>query len=187
MTYKNAYDIADAFHYLTHEEVTGLKNLARMLPENPTVVVIGVGSGTSSVAVLEERNDLKLISVDIRIESPFGGLQNELNAIELTEGLSVDGRHEQIPGDSKEVGAMFEGEVDMVFIDGDHSYEGCLGDFENWLPHIKYGGVVAFDDYGDNKDGTEKWPAVRKVVDEYVRKQFNEIGHWDSLIAFAVI
>jgi len=187
MTYKNAYDIADAFGYLTHDEVTGLKNLVKMLPENPVVVAIGVGSGTGSVAMLEERKDLKLISVDIREESPFGGLQNELNAIELTEGLNVDGRHEQILGDSKEVGTMFKSEIDMVFIDGDHSYTGCLGDFENWIPHVKFGGVVAFDDYGDNKDGIETWPDVRKVVDKYVRPKFNEIGNWDSVIAFAVI
>lgn len=186
MTYKNAYDIADAFGYLTHDEVTGLKNLAKTLPENPTAVVIGCGAGTSSVALLEERDDLRLISVDIRQDSPFGGLQNELNAIELT-GLKVKGRHKQILGDSKEVGLSFKEEVDMIFIDGDHSFEGCLGDFDNWLPHIKIGGVIAFDDYGDNKDGEEKWPAVKTVVDGYVRKKFNEIGHWDSVIAFAVI
>ena len=186
MSYKSAYDIADAFGYLTHNEVRGLKELAKMLPENPTIGIIGVGSGTSSVAVMEERKDAKLYSVDIRKESPFGGLENELNAFK-ERGLNISDRHEQILGDSKEIGKLFEHKLDMLFIDGDHSYEGCLGDFNNWIDHIKYGGVLAFDDYGDNKHGDERWPDVRKVVDEHVRERFNEIGHWDSLIAFAVI
>jgi len=186
MSYESAYDIADAFGYLTHNEVTGLKSLAKMLPKKPVIAIIGVGAGTSSVAIMEQRKDAILFSIDIREESPFGGLVNELNAFK-ERGLDVTGRHDQIRGDSKEVGKTFPEKLDMLFIDGDHSYEGCLGDFENWIDHIKFGGVLAFDDYGENKHGDETWPAVRKVIDEHVRPKFNEIGHWDSLIAFAVI
>lgn len=186
MTYKSAYDIADAFGYLTRAEVDALKRLVKLLPKNPTVVIIGIGAGTSSVAVLEERKDLKLISVDIRQDSPLGGLQNELNAIEL-RGLNVNGRHEQILGDSKEVAKSFDKKIDMLFIDGDHSYEGCAGDINGWLPFIKPTGIIAVDDYGANKDGTEKWPAVRQAVDELLRPKFNEILMIDSIVAFEVV
>lgn len=185
MSYKSAHDIVDAFGYLTHNEVDALKKLVKLLPQNPTVVIIGVGSGTSSVAVLEARDDLHLISVDIRTESPFGGLQNELNAIEL-RGLNVWRRHEQILGDSKLVAKDFSKMVDMVFIDGDHSYEGCSGDIKGWLPFIKPTGIIALDDYGPNKNGAETWPAVRQSVDELLRPTLNEILMIDSIIAFEV-
>lgn len=186
MAYKSAYDIADAFGYLTHREVTALKSLVRLLPDNPVVVILGVGAGTSSVAVLEERKDLRLISIDIRKDSPMGGLAGELNAIKL-RGINVNGRHEQILGDSKIVAKDFTERVDMVFIDGDHSYEGCAGDINGWLPFIKPTGIMAIDDYGPNKHGEEKWPAVRKAVDELLQPKFNEILMIDSIVAFEII
>jgi predicted O-methyltransferase YrrM len=186
MNYKSAYDIAEAFGYLTEGEVYSLKKLVRLLPENPVVVIIGVGAGTSSVAVLEERDDLRLISIDIRQDSPFGGLQNELNAIEL-RGIDVKDRHEQILGDSKRVAKDFDRKVDMVFIDGDHSYVGCAGDIRGWVRHVKPTGIIAIDDYGANKHGDERWPAVKEAVDDLLRPKFNEILMLDSIVAFEIV
>jgi len=37
-------------------------------------------------------------------------------------------------------------QVDFLFIDGDHSYEGLKGDWTSWSPLIKPGGVVALHD-----------------------------------------
>jgi len=36
--------------------------------------------------------------------------------------------------------------IDFLFIDGDHSYEGCYQDWIEWSPYIVKGGVVAFHD-----------------------------------------
>lgn len=36
--------------------------------------------------------------------------------------------------------------VDMVFIDGDHSYEGVRGDWEAWRLNVRPGGIVALHD-----------------------------------------
>lgn len=55
--------------------------------------------------------------------------------------------------------ATFPFEVDMVWIDGDHSYEGCKADILGWMPHVKDGGIMAFHDYD--------WhPGTTKAVDE---------------------
>jgi predicted O-methyltransferase YrrM len=60
-------------------------------------------------------------------------------------------------GLSIDIGKSFSGEIDLLFIDGDHSYDGCRGDVETWLPKVKRGGTVLFHDYG--------WAeGVRKVV-----------------------
>jgi hypothetical protein len=177
MSYKSAYDIAEAFGYLTEAEVDGTKEIVRNLPENSMVVVIGVGAGTSSVAIAEEREDLHLISVDISVGGPFGGLENERNAFEL-RGLNMLGRHEQVLADSKEHAKRFAHEVDFVFIDGDHSYEGCMGDIQGWFKHVKKGGYVAIHDYGG-----DNWPMVEKATDEFFDGHEPVLLN-DSLIVF---
>jgi hypothetical protein len=40
-------------------------------------------------------------------------------------------------------------EVDFLFIDGDHSYEGVKKDFEMYSPLVKSGGLIAFHDIVD--------------------------------------
>ena len=37
--------------------------------------------------------------------------------------------------------------IDLVFIDADHSLEGCLSDLEAWYPRLKPGGVLIGHDY----------------------------------------
>lgn len=38
------------------------------------------------------------------------------------------------------------GNVDFIFIDGDHSWEGLSGDWENWSPMVAPGGIIALHD-----------------------------------------
>jgi len=51
--------------------------------------------------------------------------------------------------------------VDLIFVDGDHSYEGCKTDIETWLPKLKTGGFMAGHDYGH-----VRFPGVKQSVDE---------------------
>jgi predicted O-methyltransferase YrrM len=37
--------------------------------------------------------------------------------------------------------------VDLLFIDGDHSYEGALKDIASWTPWVNHKGIILFDDY----------------------------------------
>ena len=46
----------------------------------------------------------------------------------------------------------------FVFIDADHSYEGCKSDFEAWSPLVVPGGEIAFHD--------SNYEAVQRVIDE---------------------
>ena len=46
---------------------------------------------------------------------------------------------------SQEVGRAWRGPaVDFVFVDGDHSPEGCREDWEAWHPHVRPGGAIAW-------------------------------------------
>lgn len=53
--------------------------------------------------------------------------------------------------------------LDFVFIDGDHSYEGVKRDLEAWLPLLKPGRWLGLHDY----DNMPKHPGVKEAVDEY--------------------
>lgn len=54
------------------------------------------------------------------------------------------------------------GRIDLLFIDGDHSYEGCLADWNAYAGLLSPNAVIAFHDVG--------WAdGVRRVIDEEVR------------------
>lgn len=44
-------------------------------------------------------------------------------------------------------------QIDLLFIDGDHTYEGCLDDWNNFSPFVKSGGTVYFHDCDETSPG----------------------------------
>jgi predicted O-methyltransferase YrrM len=43
-------------------------------------------------------------------------------------------------------GALQGHELDFLFVDGDHSYEGVWQDFRDYAPLVREGGLIAFHD-----------------------------------------
>ena len=177
---RSSYELSDWLEYLSHKEIDALKELATLLPKDCIVVNIGAGCGTSALALLESRPDLTLYTIDIRDESsPLGCLEGELIAIK-DSGVDYEGRYFQICGDSKKVGKSWGKEVDMVFVDGDHSYDGCKGDIEAWLPWTE--SIMVFHDY---KKTEKPHPGVDEAVMELMFK-YPIAGLADTMIAFYV-
>lgn len=74
-------------------------------------------------------------------------------------GANVD----LIIGDSQRTKYTQVKEIDLLFIDGDHSYEGCTADLENWYPNLAVGGhIVLHDCYFGS-------PVQESVIDFMVR------------------
>ena len=72
------------------------------------------------------------------------------------------------------------GEVDFIFIDGDHSYDACKADIAAWAPFVKRGGVIAFHDFGSRADGV-----TRAIFEATKAGRFAEIvGVANTIIAF---
>lgn len=68
-----------------------------------------------------------------------------------------------IKADTVDAASQFaDGSVDIVFIDADHSYEGCKRDIIAWKSKVKPGGLLCGHDYA-NKRGD-----VKKAVDEQI-------------------
>ena len=59
--------------------------------------------------------------------------------------------------------------LDFVFIDADHTFEGCLADIRLWYPKVKRGGLVFGHDY-DPKPPVKAWGA-RCAVEQFQRER----------------
>jgi hypothetical protein len=71
--------------------------------------------------------------------------------------------------------------LDFVFIDADHSYEGCHSDIKAWAPKIRSGGLLCGHDY-DNVDYPQ-W-GVKRAVDEYVAENGLKLDLGDNFTWF---
>ncbi|MDE3155861.1 MAG: class I SAM-dependent methyltransferase, partial [Acidobacteriota bacterium] len=65
------------------------------------------------------------------------------------------------------------GQVDLLFIDGDHTYEGCRHDVERYTPLVRPGGYFILHDYFGwyDHEGRNRSP-IKRVADEIPADQF---------------
>jgi len=74
-------------------------------------------------------------------------------------------------------------QLDFLFIDGDHSYEGVKKDFEMYSPLVKKGGIIAFHDIvpgpKENVGGVpEFWEEIkRNFQTQEIVKDWNQNGY----------
>ena len=59
-----------------------------------------------------------------------------------------------------------DGELDFVFIDGEHSYEAAKADIETWWPKVRSGGILMGHDYD-----RQRFPGVCRAVDEFAQSK----------------
>lgn len=68
---------------------------------------------------------------------------------------------------SQDIGRTWAGpQPDLVFIDGDHSAQGCREDWRAWHAHVRAGGAVAFHDARCGHYEGGGGPGPTQVVDE---------------------
>lgn len=141
-----------------HSEFLELLNIFKKT--NPKVVVeIGTANGGTLFCFSKlAAEDALIISIDLP-EGQFGGGYPEsripiYNAFKKRNQslylLRLDSHLETTLEKLKEI--LRGREVDFLFIDGDHTYEGVKKDFEMYSSLVKKGGVVAFHDIAPNGD-----------------------------------
>jgi len=136
------------------------KQIITELPDDAHVVEIGCWKGRSAaflaVEIINSGKNIKFDCVD-----PWRDDWTEPKEVGLVN-TNVDSLYEQFLENMKpvenyytplrmnsiEAAVLYENKsLDMVFIDGDHSYESVIEDILSWLPKVKLGGVLAGDDY----------------------------------------
>ena len=66
--------------------------------------------------------------------------------------------------------------IDILHIDGDHSYNGVIKDFDLYNSKVRSGGFILFDDYHDKKHSPEVKPAVDNIVSNLNLSEYQVIG-----------
>lgn len=79
---------------------------------------------------------------------------------------------------SERFSSTWDDPVSLLWIDGDHRYEGVKRDFECWLPHLDVNAIIAFDDATDSKIGPYK------LIDELISsKSFEKVVNVGKVVA----
>ncbi len=167
-----ATELAIKYGMLSVGEVKLIHKCVIMLPENPVIINIGAGFGTSVIAMLEKRSDAFIFSID---KKPRSEEYENLLASKIDTSRCL-----RILSDSRRAGKNFPYMVDMVFVDGDHSNEAVQRDIDSWLPKIAAGGVILFHDYKH-----PNVPGLTTVVDAAMTEH-TKIGEERYLIAFKI-
>jgi len=113
---------------------------------------IGIRRGRSVCAVASKASKCDLYMFDMW-GANYAGMENpgpEFVTAELDKFLHT-GKREFTNGNSHQTLKHFFNEnpnlaLDIVTVDGDHSYDGAAEDICDVLPHIKIGGAIVFDD-----------------------------------------
>lgn len=130
-------------------------DMAVMVPEvaklnrGQVYLEVGVDRGKSlSVARMVARTGVEVWGVDLRPDPKVQGTVF-------------------LQGDSSKIADVWNPnkKIDVLFIDGDHSYEGCMVDINSWYPHMAKNGVMLFHDCDASSPGVVQ--AVKQFVDEH--------------------
>ena len=155
------------------------------------VIEIGRYKGGSTLLIAQAMNgEGELWSIDIgekelRLHSAESPRPFDEQLLDVCKRFSL--RVNIIVADSREVD-IDTGDVDLVFIDGDHAYEGVRSDFERFGKRVRVGGAVLFDDAFDEEIFRTHSETIGRLVNEIVAagefklvKAVNRIAHLERV------
>ena len=188
--------------FLHGEEACVLYDLARSIQrDDPTIVEIGSWMGKSSVifgTAIANKPDGVVHCID-----PFDGRGDTRSCVRYAREMSsldrrlieqfrhnvmrfgVADRIEVHVGISEQVILEWSGPIDLLFIDGDHSYECVKADFLGWTPWLAEGALVCFHDtWMEAPAGATEWHrGPGQIVQECVERnsEWGFVCHVGSL------
>ena len=130
-------------------------SLLKIFKDADPTVIMEIGTANGGALFCFARMASKgatLISIDLP-EGKFGGGYSA-EKIPFYEAFAKPGQDlyllredSHVPETLKKAEEILRGrQIDFLFIDGDHSYEGVKKDFEMYSPLVRKGGIVAFHD-----------------------------------------
>ena len=135
-------------------------------------VEIGVFHGEYSRQLLRTWKGAHLVGIDPYMRQPDSVYRDGCNVAEMEQirddiikEFAREPRYRLIVQKSMDAVEQFaDGSLDMVYIDGNHSYAAAFEDMNGWWPKVKMGGVLAGhdtytrqDEYQDCDVGNALW------------------------------
>lgn len=157
------------------EEVKELKEIVE--EQNPDRI-LEIGSARNSTLVLWASSGAEeVFSIDFPEEHPG---RNTFDKKSLLEAYFNSTSFEFIRGNSHsqqvraELNNKNEEKFDLIFIDGDHSYEGVKQDFNDYKSLLSDNGILVFHDINSEGCGVPKF--WREVSEKYKSKAIEKDG-----------
>ena len=159
--YHIIYDIADS---ISKEEIN--------------YVEIGCYAGGSACLMLQ-RTKTNVISIDLGepISEEVVRKNTENHNIHKNNFSYIKGNSQVLETKERLKSIMLgykSQEIDILFIDGDHSFNGVHNDFNLYEDLVSIGGYIVFDDYNDPEHSPDVNGAVNNIVSNL--KNYEVIG-----------
>lgn len=157
----------------TAKELLLLNKFSRRIPNGGSIVEIGSYLGASSLVISRANKKNTLYCIDTwNNDAMSEGYWDTMSAflhntrhcknivpLRMWSTEAVD----KVPQD-----------IDMLFVDGNHTYEGVKKDIDLYFPKIKTGGIIAMHDIG--------WAeGVNRVIKEDIMPNISESGTLPNL------
>jgi predicted O-methyltransferase YrrM len=163
---KETQKISDEMNGKTfHHHYHILLDIVNQYPEDELITYVEIGCyAGGSACLVSQRKNTKIFSIDLG--SPISPEIPKQNF----EKFNVYGNdYQYIQGSShspKTINQLktFINEIDVLFIDGDHSLYGVKEDFNIYSPLVKIGGYIIFDDYNDYIHSPEVKIGVNQII-----------------------
>lgn len=163
---------------IPHDNIATLYAISKIMGQDcDNYLEIGVLSG-GSMALMVHNNDVHRRHVGVDLFEGYDiSLERSLSNINMFN--HYDHEVKLIKGDSnqskviRQVSDLFPDGVSLLFIDGDHSYDGVKNDFESYGPLVRPGGIICFDDY----DGSGYHRSnIKRYVDQISEDRMIRVG-----------
>jgi predicted O-methyltransferase YrrM len=152
------------------DEAALLYRLARDADSGPFAEIGRFKGGSTLIFAAALPDGVELWSYDLhvalRTDMPGAELDAELRGALERYGLAQ--KVHLLVADSRTVEPP-PGPLELLFVDGDHSYEGAKADFERWSAFVRPGGRLLFHDAVDTGGYGNVYPGVARLVGEVER------------------
>ena len=158
-----------AWRHNANQKLVEFAALIRLLSDRELNVVVEIGTahgGTYWAWCRLATPTAHLVSVDLPGNDDWTARVRSYPGPTQTQTVIRADSHDQQTVRSLD---RLRGSVDLLFLDGDHSYDGVRADFENFAPLVKPGGLIAFHDVESTNHPASQvdrlWAQLRDVYD----------------------
>jgi predicted O-methyltransferase YrrM len=160
--------------YLIGSDISFLQQKAQQLPQGGSYLEIGSWMGLSATIFVNELKKIGNITAKVYCVDTWRGSEEHQDL----DIIKTDALYEKFLGNIRRVGSYdmitpFRGssleiaqewtlpKLDMIFVDGDHTFEGCYEDVIAWYSKLREGG----DMFGhDATEGSPVMQAAKKAA-----------------------
>ncbi|MBA2332212.1 MAG: class I SAM-dependent methyltransferase [Actinobacteria bacterium] len=153
------------------DEAALLYGLARRVPAEGAVVEIGRFKGGSTLllaSALPKGAELWSYDLHLALRADLSGPRLDSELVDALERYGLRDRVHLVVGDSRVVDPPPRAPA-LVFVDGDHTYEGARADYERWSHLVSPGGHLLFHDAVDSGGYGNHYPGIGRLVEEIAR------------------